>query len=169
MDYNIGKTISALRKQKGWTQVVLAEKLGVSDKAVSKWESGGGYPEVSQLPVLAKIFNVSIDYILTGEDFTPVVQPDAQPADESVVTIVKEEKSTMKIRDFILKLIKDVCLLLLGLGLAACGLMGAWLQPSNTVGYFEFAQLALLMSGAAVTIIGCIRIAETVLKHRDAK
>lgn len=66
MAHSIGKTIAELRKAKGWTQAKLAEHLNVSDKAVSKWESGGGYPEITQFPILAEIFNVTIDYIMTG-------------------------------------------------------------------------------------------------------
>lgn len=66
-EQSIGKRIATLRKEKGWTQVELAEKLSVSDKTVSKWESDGGYPEISQLPVMANIFGVSIDYLMTGK------------------------------------------------------------------------------------------------------
>lgn len=43
-EHSIGKTIAALRKSKGWTQAELAEKLNVSDKAVSKWENEAGLP-----------------------------------------------------------------------------------------------------------------------------
>lgn len=67
-DHSIGKTIATLRKANGWTQVELAQKLNVSDKAVSKWESEAGFPEISQLPILAKLFDVSIDYLMTGKD-----------------------------------------------------------------------------------------------------
>ena len=56
--HSIGKTIACLRKEKGWTQVELAEKLNVSDKAISKWESEAGLPEISQLPIMAELFNV---------------------------------------------------------------------------------------------------------------
>ena len=66
-EHSIGKTIVALRKSKGWTQVELAERLNVSDKAVSKWESEGGLPEITQFPILAKLFDVSIDYLMTGK------------------------------------------------------------------------------------------------------
>lgn len=66
-EHSIGKTIASLRKSKGWTQAELAEKLNVSDKAVSKWESENGLPEISQLPALASLFDVSIDYLMTGE------------------------------------------------------------------------------------------------------
>ena len=66
-EHSIGKTIASLRKSKGWTQAELDEKLNVSDKAVSKWESENGLPEISQFPALASLFDVSIDYLMTGE------------------------------------------------------------------------------------------------------
>lgn len=68
MEHNIAKTITALRKAKGWTQVELAAKLNVSDKTISKWESGTGYPEITILPKLAEIFEVTIDYLMTGKE-----------------------------------------------------------------------------------------------------
>lgn len=64
---NIGATIKALRKTKGLTQQELGEMLNVSDKTISKWESSGGYPEITQFPNLAKVFGVSIDYLFSGE------------------------------------------------------------------------------------------------------
>lgn len=66
-EHSIGKTIATLRKAKAWTQVELAEKLNVSDKAVSKWESEAGFPEISQLPTMATLFGVTIDYLMTGK------------------------------------------------------------------------------------------------------
>lgn len=65
--HSIGKTIATLRKSKGWTQAELAEKLNVSDKTVSKWENEAGLPEISQLPIMASLFDVSIDYLMTGK------------------------------------------------------------------------------------------------------
>ena len=65
MDSNsIGKTIAALRKKSGMTQSELAEHLNVSNKAVSKWENGQGYPDISLFPALAALFGVSIDYLM---------------------------------------------------------------------------------------------------------
>ena len=66
--HSVGQTIAALRKKKGWTQVELAEKLQVSDKAVSKWEKDDSYPSIEFLPVLASLFGVTIDYLITGAD-----------------------------------------------------------------------------------------------------
>ena len=60
----IGKTICVLRKKHGLTQTELAEKLNVSNKAVSKWESGQGYPDISLFPVISALFGVSIDYLM---------------------------------------------------------------------------------------------------------
>ena len=67
MAHSIGKTIATLRKEKGWTQVELAEKLQVSDKAVSKWEKDDAFPSIEFFPVLAELFGVSIDYLMTGK------------------------------------------------------------------------------------------------------
>lgn len=58
--------ISDLRRQKGWSQTVLAEKIGISPQSVSKWECGIGYPDVTLFPVLAEIFSVPIG-VLFGE------------------------------------------------------------------------------------------------------
>lgn len=65
--HSIGETIAALRKSKGWTQIELAKRLNVTDKTVSKWESKRGLPEIEQFPILAKLFDVSIDYLMTGK------------------------------------------------------------------------------------------------------
>lgn len=71
----LGKRIAALRKEKGMTQEELAEKLGVSPQAVSKWENGQSCPDISLLPRLAAIFGVTTDLLLTGEqETTPPVQ-----------------------------------------------------------------------------------------------
>lgn len=63
----IGTIIAQYRKKSGMTQAELAAKLSVSDKTVSKWESGRGYPEITQLPTIAALFGISIDYLMTGE------------------------------------------------------------------------------------------------------
>lgn len=75
---NIGKKIAYLRKEMEWTQAELAEKLFVTDKAVSKWEQGAGCPELNTVVDLANVFGVSTDYLLKDEntDFTPLKKAD---------------------------------------------------------------------------------------------
>lgn len=61
-----GKLIYSLRKEKGWTQAELADKTGVTNQAVSKWETGESFPETSALVLLSEIFGVSVDDLLKG-------------------------------------------------------------------------------------------------------
>jgi len=62
-----GATITSLRKRHQLTQAELAAMISVSDKTISKWETGAGYPEITLLPKLASVFGVTVDYLLTGE------------------------------------------------------------------------------------------------------
>lgn len=64
---NTGALIAARRKALGMTQKQLAERLLVSDKAVSKWENGASYPEVTLLPPLAQLLGITVDELLAGE------------------------------------------------------------------------------------------------------
>ena len=67
MNTTLGTRIAALRREKEWKQDELAEKLGVSPQAVSKWENAQTCPDISLLPLLAKILGVSVDELLTGK------------------------------------------------------------------------------------------------------
>ena len=61
----VAKNISTLRQQSGMTQLMLANRLNYSDKAISKWERGESFPDVFMLKDIADLFGVSIDYLLT--------------------------------------------------------------------------------------------------------
>ena len=67
MNTTLGKRISDLRHEKELKQDVLAEKLGVSPQAVSKWENDQTCPDISLLPLLAKILGVSVDELLSSK------------------------------------------------------------------------------------------------------
>ena len=60
----LGKNLLALRKEKGWTQDEVAEKLGISAQAVSKWENGTSEPTTTNLIALAKLFGVAPEDLL---------------------------------------------------------------------------------------------------------
>lgn len=60
----LGSMIATLRKEQGWTQLELAERMGVTDKAVSKWERDLSCPDVSTIPKLAELFGVSVDELM---------------------------------------------------------------------------------------------------------
>ena len=67
MNESIGKRIARLRKEKGMSQENLAEKIGVSAQAVSKWENDQSCPDISLLPPLTRLLGVTADELLTGE------------------------------------------------------------------------------------------------------
>ena len=82
MKKTLGMMISSLRKEKGMTQLELAEKMGVTDKAVSKWERDLSYPDLNSIPKLAEIFDVSVEDLMQNrlesqreekKDITPLV------------------------------------------------------------------------------------------------
>ena len=62
---NLGNTISKLRKEKNMTQLDLAKKLNVTDKAVSKWERGISYPDITTISTLAKVLEVDVSELIT--------------------------------------------------------------------------------------------------------
>ena len=64
---NLSRNITMLRNKAGLTQKELADKLFISNKTVSKWERGGGYPEITQLIRLAKVFGVTVEELVVGE------------------------------------------------------------------------------------------------------
>lgn len=63
----IGKFISSLRKEKGYTQQDLADKLNVSNKSISRWENGKTMPDLSIIPDLCKVLGISINELFCGE------------------------------------------------------------------------------------------------------
>ena len=68
------RLLQKLRNQNKWTQEQLAEKLYVSRTAVSKWESGKGYPNIDSLKDIAKLFNKTIDELLSSEEIIDIAK-----------------------------------------------------------------------------------------------
>ena len=64
--YVTGTVIKELREKDKMTQFQLAEKLGVSDKTISKWETGKGYPDITLLEPIAKVFRISVTELISG-------------------------------------------------------------------------------------------------------
>ena len=96
MDETLGMRIAAYRKQKGMKQDDLAEKLGVSPQAVSKWENDQTCPDISLLPKLAELLGVSVDELLSGKT-TELARP--------VQVLPPEERKDLK--DMMLRIVVD--------------------------------------------------------------
>ena len=90
----IGKFIAEERKRKGYTQKQLSEKLEISDKTVSKWERGNGFPEVSLLLPLCKELDITVNELLSGERVS--LEDYQRKAEENMVNLVKEAQESRK-------------------------------------------------------------------------
>ena len=89
-----GGFISELRKEKKLTQKELAEKINVSDKAVSRWETGKGYPDVTSLVSLSEYFDVSVNELLAGKRLT--VEDIKETADENLISVFEQVQKNKK-------------------------------------------------------------------------
>ena len=76
MEFN--EKLQELRKQKGLTQEELSEKLYVSRTAISKWESGRGYPNIESLKAIAKFFSVTVDELLSTDEVLTIAEEDSK-------------------------------------------------------------------------------------------
>ena len=97
MEFN--EKLQELRKQKGLTQEELAEEIFVSRTAISKWESGRGYPNIDSLKAIAKFFSVTVDELLSGEEILSIAEED-------------NKEKEIRIRDLVFGLL-DICASLL--------------------------------------------------------
>ena len=91
--------LQELRKQKGLTQEELAEQLYVSRTAISKWESGRGYPNIESLKAIAKFFSVTVDRLLSSDEVLEIAQQ-------------KQRQTRGQVRDLVFGLL-DICMALL--------------------------------------------------------
>lgn len=84
----IGKFIASCRKEQGMTQAVLAEKLGISDRAVSKWETGKSMPDSGIMLELCELLKINVNELLSGEHIT---MEDYNTKSEEVILGLKSE------------------------------------------------------------------------------
>ena len=84
----LNEKIQELRKQKGLTQEELAQALYVSRTAVSKWESGRGYPNLDSLKLLANFFSVTIDDLLSGDELLAVAQESCRQTKRHLLDLI---------------------------------------------------------------------------------
>ena len=86
MEFN--EKLQELRKRKGLTQEELAEALFVSRTAVSKWESGRGFPSIDSLKAISAFFSVSLDELLSGEELLTIAETDSRKKEETIRDLV---------------------------------------------------------------------------------
>ena len=120
-----GATISALRKEKGLTQLELAQQMGVTDKAVSKWERNLSFPDVASLPKLAEVLGTSVDELL------------------EVKTAAQEEPTESRVPALVELVLKAVALAM-GVGVTALTIMDE-VEPRNALGLLGIGVACLAL------------------------
>ncbi len=138
----IAKNITTLRKNAGMTQAGLAEKIGYSDKSISKWERADGIPDVICLKAIADLFGVTVDYMLTEEHNQspePVPEPAApQPPQPTYTTnhiaVTLVSVAGVWLLAFIVYIILKLCSISFGLSFAiACPVTAILLIVFNAI------------------------------------
>lgn len=94
----IGKFISELRKEKNMTQEQLAEKMGVTDKSISRWENGKTMPDLSMITILAEELNVEVSELLNGRKMTKEEVEKLRDTINNVIEYSNKEKENKTIK-----------------------------------------------------------------------
>ena len=119
---SIGAVISTLRKEKGMTQKELADKLNITDKAVSKWERDISFPDTATIPKLAEILEVSVEELMNAKT-VPVSEH--KGAGQIVNIILKAIPAAMGVAVIVTSLLGNLDMksgfTMLGIGLACIG------------------------------------------------
>ena len=147
-----GLFICLLRKQKGLTQAELAERIGVTDKAVSRWETGKGFPDVSLLSPLAEALGTSVTELLAGEPMS--VEERAERSDSAALEALRYAGRMGRKTAAVLLTVAGCFLLLAPLFMAGrtleVRLAGAGLLLlAAAVRYVKFPRLGRLLSPGA--------------------
>jgi transcriptional regulator with XRE-family HTH domain/DNA-directed RNA polymerase subunit RPC12/RpoP len=154
----IGRFIASERRQKGLTQRQLADELGISDKTISKWETGNGFPEISLLLPLCEQLNITVNELLSAERLSD--NEYKQKAEENMVDMIKEKEANRRslrltsIVGFMSSIVFVVLMMIIavyghsmpktaaiilavmGIGVFAVGLYVAT-QGERTIGYYK--------------------------------
>ena len=147
MEFN--EKLQGLRKEKGLTQEELAEVLYVSRTAVSKWESGRGYPNIESLKDISKFFSVSIDDLLSGEKLLSIAE--------------KENKSNIRgMCDLLYGIVDLLSFILVALPLYPNTIDG-FVYSVNLLNYKEISPVILRVYWIAFVLLFIIGVAEVVL------
>jgi transcriptional regulator with XRE-family HTH domain len=92
MQLNLGKKIRELRHRDGITQETLAEVLGVTSQAVSRWESMTSYPDMEIVPSIANYFDISIDELLSSDELITIAEKDVKQKEPNIRSSYKKYK-----------------------------------------------------------------------------
>ncbi len=140
-----GSFILEMRKNKGLTQKQLADMVGVSDKAVSRWETGKGLPDTSIMPELCKALDINVNELLSGERLN--AEAYSGKAEEIMVNLVKDVQNNSKARK------SETIGLVAGVLLLMIGLFGVMVVGGSQVVYFIDAPSFIMVLAIQLIIL----------------
>lgn len=130
----IGKFISTCRKEKGFTQMQLAEKLNITNRAVSKWETGKSMPDASIMLELCEILGITVNELLSGERIK--MEDYKKKAEENLIELQAKKEKAQKDFDFLSKILIPVFLLFFVLNMV----LNFYFPEKNYNGLLGFAS-----------------------------
>lgn len=139
-----GKFIAELRKEIGLTQEQLGEKVGVTNKTVSRWETGTYLPSADVLVIMSELFDVSINELLSGQRLS--AEEYKQAAEENLQQTIKSSSFTLKEKiDFYKKKwLKEHIAIMVFIGICILGVFAAGIMKrSAIVSYLAFVLLII--------------------------
>ena len=130
---NTGKFIADLRKEKGLTQAQLGERIGVTNKTISRWETGVYLPPADALLALEELFNVSVNEILSGKRLTEADYKEA--AEENLTQIIIASSFSLKdrVEFFKKKWLKEHIAIMVFIGICIIAVLIAGIMAKNII------------------------------------
>ena len=130
---NTGKFIADLRKEKGLTQAQLGERIGVTNKTISRWETGVYLPPAYALLALGELFNVSVNEILSGKRLTEADYKEA--AEENLTQIIIASSFSLKdrVEFFKKKWLKEHIAIMVFIGICIIAVLIAGIMAKNII------------------------------------
>jgi len=145
----IGKFIAELRHDENMTQDALGQKIGVTNKTISRWENGNYMPDIEILELLSKIFHVSINELLCGERLSN--EDYKEKADSNIISILKENTFSIKEKFIFWKwkwLKEHAVLFILYVVIIAC--LFAWVWFSSIIWLVGLCPLLCIIISAII-------------------
>ena len=173
---SLGDKIAELRRQRGWSQENLAERLGVTRQSVSKWESGASVPDLDKIIGLSELFGVTTDYLIKCEGAAEAAPSEAEPADDQhsryvtasmarefiELTSANAPKTALAVALFVLS---PICLILLS---ALSELPGAVISEGAAAGLGIAILLIMVAAGVAMLILLSAKISKYEFLEMDS-
>lgn len=163
----IGKFIAKCRKEKKLTQAQLAEKLNITDRAVSKWETGKSMPDSSIMLELCEILGITVNELLSGEEVN--METYEKKADENLIALKRKDENNMT-KNVIISILFSVTLLIgvmvcLICNLAISGNLTWSLIPVSSIVFAWVISFPNIILGKRGIIVGLISLSVFIVPY----